>query len=93
VAVFKAYQAGRKREAERIFDAYLPLIRFENQPVINLTIRKELLRRRGAIADARLRAPFAPIDAGTRAEIDWIFERVGISDPAQPVTFEDASRA
>lgn len=87
VAVFQAYQAGRQREAERIFDHYLPLIRFENQPVINLTIRKELLRRRGAIADARLRSPFAPIDAGTLAEIDWIFARVGISDPAPIVTF------
>ncbi|MCC6801264.1 MAG: dihydrodipicolinate synthase family protein, partial [Anaerolineae bacterium] len=64
------------------------LIRFENQPVINLTIRKELLRRRGAIADARLREPFVPIDAGTHAEIDWILRRVGIADPTQAVVFE-----
>ena len=92
VAVFKAYQDGRRREAERIFDYYLPLIRFENQPVINLTIRKELLRRRGAIVDAALRKPFAPIDAGTRAEIDWILERVGISDPTQMVAVEEFSQ-
>ncbi|MBC7814449.1 MAG: dihydrodipicolinate synthase family protein [Burkholderiales bacterium] len=87
VAIFRTFTDGRKQEAERIFDKYLPLIRYENQPVINLTIRKELLKRRGAIADARLRDPFAPIDAGTHAEIDWIFQRVGISDPAQKITF------
>lgn len=88
VAVFRAFRDGRMDAAERIFDRYLPLIRFENQPVINLTIRKELLRRRGAIADARLRDPFAPIDGGTQAEIDWIFERVGIGDPAQAIVFD-----
>lgn len=87
VAVFRAFHEGQHDDAERIFDHYLPLIRFENQPVINLTIRKELLRRRGAMADSRLREPFAPIDAGTHAEIDWILRRVGIDDPTLPVTF------
>ncbi|MCC6803789.1 MAG: dihydrodipicolinate synthase family protein, partial [Anaerolineae bacterium] len=33
VAVFRAFQAGQMQAAERIFDRYLPLIRFENQPV------------------------------------------------------------
>lgn len=87
IAVYQAYQAGDRAEASRIFDHYLPLIRFENQPVINLTIRKELLRRRGAIEHAGLRPPFTPIDAGTHAEIDWIFERVGIHDPTQKLNF------
>jgi 4-hydroxy-tetrahydrodipicolinate synthase len=87
VAVYQAWSAGDKATAGRIFDRYLPLIRFENQPIINLNIRKELLRRRGAIADARLRAPFVPIDAGTLAKIDWIFARVGIADPTQKIAF------
>ena len=83
VAVFEAWSAGEQQHAECLFDEYVPLIRFENQPVINLTIRKELLRRRGAIECARPRPPFAPIDAGTQAEIDWIFARVGINDPTR----------
>ncbi len=87
VAVFDAFRAGRLADAERIFDRYLPLIRFENQPVINLSIRKELLYRRGAIAHAGLRDPFAPIDAGTHDEISWILARVGITDPTQTLTF------
>lgn len=83
VAVFKAHQAGNIEEAERIFDRYLPLIRYENQPVINLTIRKELLRRRGAMATALLRDPFVPIDAGTHGEIENVLRRVGIDDPTR----------
>ena len=83
VAVFEAWSAGEQQHAECLFDEYVPLIRFENQPVINLTIRKELLRRRGAIECGNPRPPFAPIDAGTQAEIDWVFARVGISDPTR----------
>lgn len=88
VAVYRAFKAGNRAQAEHIFDHYLPLIRFENQPIINLTIRKELLRRRGAMDTAYLRNPFNPIDASTHAEIDWIFERVGITDPTQKINFD-----
>lgn len=87
VATYRAFSAGRLAEAERIFDRYLPLIRFENQPQINLSIRKELLYRRGAIACPVLRDPYVPIDEGTHQEIDWILRRVGISDPTQPLIF------
>ena len=80
VAVYEALRAGDGCRAEAIFDKYLPLIRFENQPVINLTIRKTLLQRRGAIAEAGPRPPYHRIDAGTEAEIDWILRRVGIED-------------
>jgi 4-hydroxy-tetrahydrodipicolinate synthase len=90
VAVFKAFTEGNIAEAERIFDHYLPLIRYENQPIINLTIRKELLRRRGAIDTALLRDPFAPIDAGTHSEIEWILKRVAIENPTQKIIFKSS---
>ena len=85
VAVYKAFTGGDKARAEAIFDRYLPLIRYENQPGINLTIRKAILHRRGAMAHATPRPPFAAIDAGTQAEIDWLLRRAGIDDPAQKV--------
>ena len=85
VAVYDAFNSGRMQEAESIFDKYAPLIRYENQPQINLTIRKEILRRRGAIANATPRPPFNPIDDGTRNEISWLFKRVGIDDPTRKV--------
>jgi 4-hydroxy-tetrahydrodipicolinate synthase len=85
IAVYEAFRDGRRAEADQVFDYYLPLIRFENQPVINLSIRKELLYRRGAIASPVLRTPFVPLDEGTRDEIGWILQRVGINDPAVKV--------
>ncbi len=83
VAVYEAFMAGERERAAAIFDRYSPLIRYENQPQINLTIRKALLHRRGAIANPSPRPPFNPIDAGTEAEIDWLLKRVGIADPTQ----------
>ena len=83
VAVYDAFKQGRMGDAEAIFDKYAPLIRFENQPQINLTIRKAFLHRRGAISNPTPRPPFNPIDAGTHEEINWLLKRVGIGDPTQ----------
>jgi 4-hydroxy-tetrahydrodipicolinate synthase len=88
VAVYEAFKAGNTQKAERIFDHYLPLIRYENQPVINLTIRKQLLKLRGAIEHATPRDPFAPIDTETHEEILWVLRRVGIDDPTVKLTFD-----
>ena len=85
VAVYEAFKAGRMAEAEAIFDRYLPLIRYENQPIINLTIRKEMLYRRGAIDNPALRPPFAPVSPGTLDEIGWVFARVGITNPTAKI--------
>lgn len=49
--------------------------------VINLTIRKELLFRRGAISHAALRPPFVGISDETYPEMDRVLQRVGIADP------------
>lgn len=87
VKVYTHYQNGHITEAEQIFDRYLPLIRYENQPVINLSIRKALLQKRGAIAHGILREPFAAIDEGTRTELDWLLQRMGINDPTQKLDF------
>ncbi len=83
VAVYDAFKDGRLSEAETIFDKYVPLIRYENQPQINLTIRKAILHRRGAIANPTPRPPFNPIDAGTQEEINWLLKRMGIDKPTQ----------
>lgn len=57
VDVIRLMRAGEAERAQDIFDAYLPLIRYENQLGLGLALRKEALRRRGAIASARVRAP------------------------------------
>ena len=60
VEVVDLSRRGEHDRAEDVFDAYLPLVRYEQQLGLGLAIRKETLRRRGAIASAKLRAP-APL--------------------------------
>src|SRR4249919_3598751 len=80
VEIVGRFRAGDEAGARAVFHRVLPLIRFENQPGINLAIRKHLYQRRGAIATARLRAPGPALDPGTIADLDLILESVGLAD-------------
>jgi 4-hydroxy-tetrahydrodipicolinate synthase len=76
VDIFTRFTAGDVDGATAVFYKYVPLIRFENQPRINLAIRKHIYHRRGAIASPRARAPYAPVDAETLADLDDILRRL-----------------
>jgi 4-hydroxy-tetrahydrodipicolinate synthase len=54
--------AGDAAGARAAFYRAAPLIRFETQPILSLAIRKEIYRRRGAMASARVRPP---VDTGS----------------------------
>jgi 4-hydroxy-tetrahydrodipicolinate synthase len=75
VGVWNAYVAGDIGRGRDIFDAYLPLVRYEQQPGLGLAIRKHILARRGAIASAALRAPGPKLSAADIAEIDLLLRR------------------
>jgi 4-hydroxy-tetrahydrodipicolinate synthase len=75
--VVAAAGAGEMERAHDIFDAYLPLIRFETQPGLGLAIRKEILARRGAIAHATVRRPGPKLTPETLAELDRLIMRLG----------------
>jgi 4-hydroxy-tetrahydrodipicolinate synthase len=70
VDIVRRWFAGDGDGARSVFHAALPLVRFENQPGLNIAIRKEIYRRRGAMGSARVRAPGAPLDPGTLADLD-----------------------
>jgi len=70
------FQAGQSEDAEDLFDAYLPLVRHEQQPGFGLAVRKEILRRRGAIRCAAVRAPGAKLDADDMKELDRLLARL-----------------
>ena len=73
--VVAAYGAGDTDRARDIFDAYLPLVRYEAQPGVGLAIRKHILARRGAIAHPTLRRPGGAVDAATAEEVDALIAR------------------
>jgi 4-hydroxy-tetrahydrodipicolinate synthase len=76
VQVCERHAAGDPDGAEDLFDAYLPLIRYEQQVGIGLAIRKETLRRRGVIASAKTRAPGPSLDADDHAELTRLIDRL-----------------
>jgi 4-hydroxy-tetrahydrodipicolinate synthase len=59
--------------AWQIYRQYLPLIVYEQQP--GLAIRKEILRRRGLVASARVRHPGATIDPATAGQLSALLDR------------------
>ena len=76
VEIYERFAAGRTEEAFDLYDAYLPLIRYEQQPGIGLAIRKEILHRRGVLASPKVRPPGARLDETDRAELEGLLARV-----------------
>jgi 4-hydroxy-tetrahydrodipicolinate synthase len=82
VQIYRAFSTGDFDTATEVFYKYCPLIRFENQPRINLALRKHIYHRRGVIATPRVRAPFSPVDDGTLADLDDLMTRLGLQPQA-----------
>ncbi|MEZ5728240.1 MAG: dihydrodipicolinate synthase family protein [Burkholderiaceae bacterium] len=76
VDVYQAMKAGDRDRADDLFEIYLPLVRYETQAGVALAWRKEILRRRGAIASARLRAPGAQLNADEQADLTRMMARI-----------------
>jgi 4-hydroxy-tetrahydrodipicolinate synthase len=76
VEVYARHVAGDLAAAEDIYDSYLPLVSYELQPGIGLAVRKEILRRQGAIRSAAARAPGPKLSAADVAELDRLLARL-----------------
>ena len=79
--VVRLSQGGQREEAHDLFDAHLPLLRYEQQPGVGLSVRKYILMRRGLMTSAAQRKPAAPFTALARAEVDHLLARLARHDP------------
>ena len=83
VEIVSRYKSGDVDGAAEVFYRFVPLMRFEFQEGIGMAIRKEVLRRRGVVADPIVRAPGAKLDANTLAALDrvlrWTARQEGAS--------------
>lgn len=68
MALLRAARAGQWARAREIYTRFLPLIVFEQQP--GVAVRKEILRRRGLLADAAVRHPGAGLPPGAAEQLD-----------------------
>ena len=73
--VIAAYRSGDLDHARDIFDAYMPMVRYEAQPGLGLAIRKYTLAQRGVIAHDTVRKPGAALSTASKAEINALATR------------------
>jgi 4-hydroxy-tetrahydrodipicolinate synthase len=75
VGVLAAHRAGDAARASDLFDAYLPLARYEQQPGPGLAIRKYILARRRAIGSAAQRRPMTGLSGADIADVEFLLAR------------------
>ena len=81
VELIDLHRAGRRDDAHDLFDAHLPLIRYEQQQGVGLAVRKYVLWRRGIITSDAQRKPGPSLNARARAEVDYLLGRLAKRDP------------
>ncbi|WP_300575391.1 dihydrodipicolinate synthase family protein [Phenylobacterium sp.] len=75
IDVVRLSRLGEHERARDVFDAYLPLIRYEQQPGVGLAVRKYILAKRGVIAGATQRKPGATLPPKAVAEVEALIAR------------------
>jgi 4-hydroxy-tetrahydrodipicolinate synthase len=76
VEMMRLAACGVHDEMHDLFDAHLPLVRYEQQPGTGLAVRKHVLARRGVIATDTQRQPGRGLSAESRAEVDRLLLRL-----------------
>jgi 4-hydroxy-tetrahydrodipicolinate synthase len=80
IDVVRMQALGERDQAHDLFDAHLPLLRYEQQPGVGLAVRKYVLMKRGILANDAQRGPASPLSAAARAETDYLLSRVARVD-------------
>jgi 4-hydroxy-tetrahydrodipicolinate synthase len=75
VDVVAAHAGGDVERAHDLFDAYLPLARYEQQSGVGLAVRKHLFWQRGVIASAAVRKPGPKLSAADLADLQRLVRR------------------
>ncbi|EKS31237.1 dihydrodipicolinate synthase family protein [Afipia felis] len=81
VDVVNLQKTGKRDEAHDLFDAHLPLVRYEQQQGVGLATRKYVLQKRGAIASDAQRKPGNALTPAAKAEVDYLLSRLARHDP------------
>lgn len=75
VGVTARHAAGDAEGAADLFDVYLPLVRYEQQPGVGLAVRKYVLAKRGAMASAALRRPGQRLSPADITDVERLLTR------------------
>lgn len=81
IDVVRLEAQGRRDEAHNLFDAHLPLVRYEQQQGVGLAVRKYVLMRRGILASDSQRKPAGSLTVKAIAEVEYLMARLARHDP------------
>ena len=76
VQVVNLHRAGKVVLAEDLFDAYLPIVRYEQQLGLGFAITKEILHRRGVIKSPKVRLPGPFLTKLDHTELTRLMDRL-----------------
>jgi 4-hydroxy-tetrahydrodipicolinate synthase len=80
VDVVRLSKAGEREAAHDLFDAHLPLVRYEQQQGVGLAVRKYVMMRRGILASDAQRKPGSALSSAARSEVDYLLGRLARID-------------
>jgi 4-hydroxy-tetrahydrodipicolinate synthase len=80
VDVVRLSKEGRRDAAHDLFDAHLPLLRYEQQQGVGLAVRKYVMMRRGIIACDAQRKPGSSLSSTAKTEVDYLLTRLARTD-------------
>lgn len=80
VDMVRLSKEGRRDAAHDLFDAHLPLIRYEQQQGVGLSVRKYVMKRRGILSSDAQRQPASSLSQTAKTEIEYLLSRVAQYD-------------
>lgn len=80
VDVVRLSKEGKRDAAHDLFDAHLPLVRYEQQQRVGLAVRKYALKKRGLLASDAQRKPSSGLTPAAQSEVDYLLSRVARFD-------------
>lgn len=80
VDVVRLSGSGQRDAAHDLFDAHLPLVRYEQQQGVGLAVRKYVMMQRGIIASDAQRKPAGGLSASAKGEIEYLLARLARFD-------------
>jgi len=80
VELVQLSRSSARDKAHDLFDAHLPLMRYEQQPGVGLAVRKYILMKRGVLAHDARRTPASTLSTTARTEVDHLLSRLAKLD-------------
>jgi len=81
VETVRLSKSNNRDAAHDLFDAHLPLLRYEQQPGVGLGVRKYVLKLRGILSSDVQRNPGVRLSQTGYAEVNYLLSRVARHDP------------